>query len=784
MTSVDAKQGSSSRVRPLVPHLPFRRMSFPANTTAQAPLVTNVAPLYSGTEAGDCEAPPLTSPDPQSHSFSPPQVPTPSPRISPLAKAGNHRRRSVVPSQALSDAVSRSKRRKVCQEFLETERSYLRGLDLIYDHFLIPLVLSLNTASPILSRTELTSVFSNFVDIWNLHRSFCSSLASVVAPPEHQPSDTYDPAPLSPIFTSHFPYLSLYTPFVTSFPDALASLSALMSSNNAFSYFIRKQEEDQICGKLGLRSWLLTIVQRCPRYSLLINDLLHCTPEADPEHAELISVHNLVLKILQSMNSSLLRHEETLNLLALQRSTSDLPIKLVSPGRTFLKQGSLLKADREYKFHDFLLFSDCLIWLAHVEGVLHYYAEVIAGDNRLSTMLASQDRSGESLSRCKSEAQLPKSRSSMAIDATPRRFSQSNQWTFKGHIDLVDIEVVANNRGASESQCSLDILSPHESFTLFAANSAERDEWMSAIREAKASLLMSLNVMNPDSTLTSSTSNIHVRRALRALPHPPEETHAKPKRRGMVDHFLPAIWVPDSNTTNCQRCGRAFGWTRRRHHCRLCGRCVCVSCSNRTFYIADGTSNSRSKPARACNTCYDTVFPATTGSSSAESELAMESLDTFSGPPAWHTQRGDRNSAPSVLSLLNRKSLSDEGSHNHRLSTGYVVEDDSYDAENQRVPALEDNIEPGPSSVVRRRPGGRETHDISKRYSTPAMALQTVPVTTHAERSKSGRRNRLSLVLTGRSQDSVHNGEGPDVGKGMAVRRLQELLAKQPAVPR
>lgn len=215
------------------------------------------------------------------------------------------------------------------------------------------------------------------------------------------------------------------------------------------------------------------------------------------------------------------------------------------------------------------------------------------------------------------------------------------------------------------------------------------------------------------------------------------------------------------------------------------------SSSSQTFYIADGTSNSRSKPARACNTCYDTVFPAITGSSSAESELAMESLDTFSGPPAWHTQRGDRNSAPSVLALLNRKSLSDEGSHNHRLSTGYVVEDDSYDAENQRVPALEDNIEaietspePGPGSVVRRRPGGRETHDISKRYSTPAMALQTVPVTTHAERSKSGRRNRLSLVLTGRSQDSVHNGEGPDVGKGMAVRRLQELLAKQPAVHR
>jgi hypothetical protein len=24
-----------------------------------------------------------------------------------------------------------------------------------------------------------------------------------------------------------------------------------------------------------------------------------------------------------------------------------------------------------------------------------------------------------------------------------------------------------------------------------------------------------------------------------------------------------------------------FGWRRRRHHCRLCGRCVCAGCSGR-----------------------------------------------------------------------------------------------------------------------------------------------------------------------------------------------------------
>ena len=33
------------------------------------------------------------------------------------------------------------------------------------------------------------------------------------------------------------------------------------------------------------------------------------------------------------------------------------------------------------------------------------------------------------------------------------------------------------------------------------------------------------------------------------------------------------------------RCGRSFGWRRRRHHCRLCGRCICAPCSGRVSSI-------------------------------------------------------------------------------------------------------------------------------------------------------------------------------------------------------
>jgi FYVE/RhoGEF/PH domain-containing protein 5/6 len=48
--------------------------------------------------------------------------------------------------------------------------------------------------------------------------------------------------------------------------------------------------------KLTLRDWLLTIVQRCPRYLLLLKDLIGCTAEDDLEYARLGDVYELVSK--------------------------------------------------------------------------------------------------------------------------------------------------------------------------------------------------------------------------------------------------------------------------------------------------------------------------------------------------------------------------------------------------------------------------------------------------------------------------------------------------------
>jgi FYVE/RhoGEF/PH domain-containing protein 5/6 len=157
-------------------------------------------------------------------------------------------------------------------------------------HFLEPIIASLDTPHPLLERVELTSIFSNFIDIWNLHRSFFQALSALLS------AAGGTPPPLSGLLLAHFPYLSLYNPFVTAFPAAMGSLGALQVARPAFAAFVARQEADERCGRLKLRDWLLTIVQRCPRYLLLLKDLIGCTDSEDAEHSSLTAVHTLVSK--------------------------------------------------------------------------------------------------------------------------------------------------------------------------------------------------------------------------------------------------------------------------------------------------------------------------------------------------------------------------------------------------------------------------------------------------------------------------------------------------------
>jgi FYVE/RhoGEF/PH domain-containing protein 5/6 len=218
----------------------------------------------------------------------------------------------------MTSSTIEHKRTQVIREILDSERSYVDGLDLIYDLFLEPLIRSLEHPRPLLSRNQLNIVFSNFIEIWNFHKSLYVALYDLLAPSFRSPFNPIPPSPSQrlsaiPNFTEspppgvpdllsqHFPYLNLYHPFVTAYPTVMATLDNFTSPlspsySQPFSEFIKAQQQHPRCRPFGLRDWLLTLIQRCPRYELLLRDLILHTDVSDPEYQDLEKVLMLVNK--------------------------------------------------------------------------------------------------------------------------------------------------------------------------------------------------------------------------------------------------------------------------------------------------------------------------------------------------------------------------------------------------------------------------------------------------------------------------------------------------------
>uniref|UniRef100_A0A8D0H153 Zinc finger FYVE domain-containing protein n=1 Tax=Sphenodon punctatus TaxID=8508 RepID=A0A8D0H153_SPHPU len=66
------------------------------------------------------------------------------------------------------------------------------------------------------------------------------------------------------------------------------------------------------------------------------------------------------------------------------------------------------------------------------------------------------------------------------------------------------------------------------------------------------------------------------------------------------------VWVPDSQAPNCMKCEARFTFTKRRHHCRACGKVFCAACCSlkcKLLYMDR-------KEARVCVICHSVLMKA------------------------------------------------------------------------------------------------------------------------------------------------------------------------------
>lgn len=72
---------------------------------------------------------------------------------------------------------------------------------------------------------------------------------------------------------------------------------------------------------------------------------------------------------------------------------------------------------------------------------------------------------------------------------------------------------------------------------------------------------------------------------------------------GELARAVPPQWIRDDHARACQICMEKFSFSRRRHHCRRCGRCICGDCapSELSKRIPEF---GYFKPVRHCRDCF------------------------------------------------------------------------------------------------------------------------------------------------------------------------------------
>ncbi|XP_035272214.1 zinc finger FYVE domain-containing protein 9-like isoform X1 [Anguilla anguilla] len=105
------------------------------------------------------------------------------------------------------------------------------------------------------------------------------------------------------------------------------------------------------------------------------------------------------------------------------------------------------------------------------------------------------------------------------------------------------------------------------------------------------------------------------------------------------------VWVPDSQAPICMKCEAKFTFTKRRHHCRACGKVFCAACCSlrcRLMYMDR-------KEARVCVTCHSVLmntWESSTGASNQSPNPNNPSEYCSTIPPLQQAQASGALSSP------------------------------------------------------------------------------------------------------------------------------------------
>ncbi|XP_025029889.1 rho guanine nucleotide exchange factor 19-like isoform X3 [Python bivittatus] len=255
-------------------------------------------------------------------------------------------------------------------EVVTSEASYLRSLLVAVSHF--QLSPGLRGA---LTGAELRQLFSNLSQVKDVSERFLLQLE------EHLDQDVFLPG-LGEVVLRHCPaFRRVYVPYVTNQIHQERLMQQLMKRPGRFLRVLCKLEEQPVCQRQPLKSFLVLPFQRITRLKILLQNILKWTGP-DSELAKSVGLaHKAVGEIVSQCNENLRLMKQKEELVMLEKRMDFSKVKalpLFSQGRWLVQEGEFLQvlvqeAGLSYRPHLSMkpihlhLFNDLLLLSHHKE---------------------------------------------------------------------------------------------------------------------------------------------------------------------------------------------------------------------------------------------------------------------------------------------------------------------------------------------------------------------------------------------------------------------------------
>ncbi|TSR39554.1 Rho guanine nucleotide exchange factor 19 [Bagarius yarrelli] len=223
-------------------------------------------------------------------------------------------------------------------ELVTSEASYIRSLTIAVDHFMMS-----SELNECLGAQEKQWLFSKLPDVKDVSEKFLQDLEQRLEA-DILRFDVCD------IVLNHCPALRrVYLPYVTNQAYQEQTYQRLLQENTRFPGILARLEEDPICQRLPLTSFLILPFQRITRLKMLVENILKRTMPGSRDEDTATKAFNELKKIIKECNSSvqsMKRMEELIHLNKRIHFEGKI-FPLISQSRWLVKHGELLEVDTQ-----------------------------------------------------------------------------------------------------------------------------------------------------------------------------------------------------------------------------------------------------------------------------------------------------------------------------------------------------------------------------------------------------------------------------------------------------